>query len=216
MANEDRPALSGVTSSVKKERIRQEPPDPTEDGIFDALSMGDADSLAGGPNGIEANGADQAEQENDTIESALESAIHTLIAAVRQESARERKRERENLMHVFQQRVHQLEIDANRKVREKLVRARERDRAKLEERSRRLDTMFAQLNRLAREVAEQKQALQKSRKELEAKLVESDLIQSELRDIGLHLGEQIETFGDSLPDDSFIEQFEPKRQAGGG
>ena len=146
--------------------------------------------------------------------SALDSAIHTLIAAIRQEFARERRREREKLKVVFQQRVRQLEIEANQRVREKLSRARVRDREKLLDREHRLDTMFAQLNDLAKEVASQKRQLKKSREEFEQKLMESDFIQTELRHLGKQIGEQIDTFGDSLPDDSFIDDMDRERKAG--
>ncbi len=146
--------------------------------------------------------------------SALDSAIHTLIAAIRQEFARERRREREKLKVVFQQRVRQLEIEANQRVREKLSRARVRDKEKLLERERRLDDMFAKLNDLAQEVASQKRQLKKSRTEFEQKLMESDFIQSELRHLGKQIGDQIDTFGDSLPDDSFVEDIDKERKAG--
>lgn len=146
--------------------------------------------------------------------SALDSAIHTLIAAIRQEFARERRREREKLKTVFQQRIRQLEIEANRKVQEKLSRARIRDREKLLEREQRLDDMFARLNELAREVATQKLQLKKSRTEFEQKLMESDFIQSELRHLGKQIGDQIETFGDTLPGDGFVEDMEQERKAG--
>lgn len=220
MAYEDHPAINGVSSSSRTASNRQELPGYPINGEGDPVSVDPSsddagDTEAGSQTENVESGTDSGWMEAAVTESAIDSAIHTLIAAVRQECARERKRERDNMMHVFQQRVHQLEIKANRRLREKLTRARERDREKLEERSLRLDTLFAQLNRLAREVAEQKQVLRSSRDELEAKLIESDLVQTELRNIGLHLSEQIETFGDSLPDDSFIEKFEPKRQARG-
>jgi hypothetical protein len=220
MAYEDHPAINGVTSSSRTASNRQELPGHPIHGEVDPLSVDpspdDVEGTEAGPQTENFESVtDSGWMEAAGAESAIDSAIHTLIAAVRQECARERKRERDNLMNLFQQRVHQMEIEANRRLRDKLTRARERDREKLEERSMRLDTLFAQLNRLAREVAEQKQVLRSSRDELEAKLIESDLIQSELRNIGLHLGEQIEHFGDSLPDDSFIEKFEPKRQARG-
>ncbi len=146
--------------------------------------------------------------------SALDSAIHTLIAAIRQEFARERRREREKLKAVFQQRVRQLEIEANRKVRDKLSRARVRDKEKLLDREQRLDAMFARLNDLAREVASQKLQLKKSRAEFDQKLMESDFIQSELRHLGKQIGDQIDHFGDSLPDERFMEDIDHELKAG--
>ncbi len=149
--------------------------------------------------------------ESGESESALNAAIHYLIATIRQEFARERQRERDKLKHVFQDRIRQIEMEASRKVREKLARARERDREKLEERSRRLDEMLTNLNKLAREVVAQKQELRRSRDDLEQKLMESDLVQSELRHLGRRLGEQIDTFGDTLPDEQLLSDLESRR-----
>ena len=146
------------------------------------------------------------EELNNSVESALE----TLLAALRREFSLVRKRELKSMQDTFRQQMKRLEFEANRQLKQKLSDARTRDRAKIEEREQRLHEMVKKLNILAREIAQQKLQLKKSRREFEQKLMESDFIQSELRNIGKQMGDQVDSLGDSLLDEDFSEDADMK------
>jgi len=152
-------------------------------------------------------------QESGALTNSLESAIQTLVAALQREFARERKEEQKNQQEAFRQQIKRLELEANRQLKKKIAHARGKDRARAEEREQRLLAMVKNLNRLAKEIANQKLQLKKSKQEFEQKLVESDFIQTELQNIGKQMSEQVDSLGDSLLDDSFIEETEVKKFA---
>jgi len=150
-------------------------------------------------------------RESGALSGNLESAIQTLVAALQGEFARERKEEQKNLQEAFRQQIKRLEFEANRQLKKKVAHARKKDRAKVDERERRLLAMVKNLNRLAQEIAEQKVQLKKSKEQFEQKLVESDFIQNELQNLGKQMGEQVDSLGDSLLEDGFVEDSEAKK-----
>jgi DNA anti-recombination protein RmuC len=142
----------------------------------------------------------------------LESAIQTLVAALRHEFARQRSKEHARLKDAYRQQIKRLEIEANQRVKKQLKSSRHKDRAKIQEREQQLHDLLAKLGLLAREIGQQKKLLKKSREEFEQKLMESDFVQNELRHIGQQLGEQVDSLGDSLLDEEFMDNIEQDRK----
>ena len=142
----------------------------------------------------------------------LESAIQTLVAALRHEFARQRSKEHARLKEAYRQQIKRLEIEANQRVKKQLKSARHKDRARIQQREQQLHDLLAKLGLLAREIGQQKRLLKKSREEFEQKLMESDFVQNELRHLGQQLGEQVDSLGDSLLDEEFMENIEQDRK----
>jgi hypothetical protein len=142
----------------------------------------------------------------------LESAIQTLVAALRHEFARQRSKEHARLKDAYRQQIKRLEIEANQRVKKQLKSSRHKDRAKIQEREQQLHDLLAKLGLLAREIGHQKKLLKKSREEFEQKLMESDFVQNELRHLGQQLGEQVDSLGDSLLDEEFMDNIEQDRK----
>lgn len=142
----------------------------------------------------------------------LESAIQTLVAALRHEFARQRSKEHARLKEAYRQQIKRLEIEANQRVKKQLKSARHKDRARIQQREQQLHDLLAKLGLLAREIGQQKKLLKKSREEFEQKLMESDFVQNELRHLGQQLGEQVDSLGDSLLDEEFMENIEQDRK----
>ncbi|MGI9317833.1 MAG: hypothetical protein ACR2QW_10900 [bacterium] len=142
----------------------------------------------------------------------LESAIQTLVAALRHEFARQRSKEHSRLKEAYRQQIKRLEIEANQRVKKQLKSSRHKDRSKIQEREQQLHDLLAKLGLLAREIGHQKKLLKKSREEFEQKLMESDFVQNELRHLGQQLGEQVDSLGDSLLDEEFMENIEQDRK----
>ena len=146
--------------------------------------------------------------------SAIEAALAQFVTVLKQEFARERERERAALRAAFTEQVRKIEIEARKVVRERVIEARNREQKKIAEREKRINDLFRKLNLLARDIAHQKQVLKKSREEFDRKLLESDFIQTELRNIGHQMGEQVDSLGDSLLEEGFIEETMPERKVG--
>ncbi len=147
-------------------------------------------------------------------DSAIENALHQFVTALKQEFARERDRERAKIRQVFTEHVRKIEVQARQVVRERVAETRARDQKKIVEREKRINEQFRKLNLLARDIAHQKQELKKSREEFDRKLMESDYIQTELRNIGQQMGKQVDSLGDALLEEEFMEQALPERKYG--
>lgn len=147
-------------------------------------------------------------------DSAIETALHQFVLALKQEFARERDRERAKIRQAFTEHVRKIEIQARQVVRERVAETRSRDQKKIVEREKRINDLFRKLNLLARDIAHQKQELKKSRDEFDQKLMESDFIQTELRNIGQQMGKQVDSLGDSLLEEQFMEDTITQRKYG--
>lgn len=144
----------------------------------------------------------------------IELALQQFVQALKHEFARQRQRERDAVRAAFTEQVRKIEIEARKVLRERVIEARNREQKNVAEREKRINGLFRKLNLLARDIAHQKQVLKKSREEFDRKLLESDFIQTELRNIGHQMGEQVDSLGDSLLEEGFIEETMPERKAG--
>ncbi len=141
-------------------------------------------------------------------DSEVEKRIQEFVLALKQEFAQERERERKKIREVYTEHVRRIESQARKTVRQHVREAKKSNQKKLAEREQRINALSKKVHLLARDIARQKEELELSRDRFNKKLLESDSIQTDLRDIGDRIGKQVDSLGNDLLNEHLVEDRE--------
>jgi len=141
-------------------------------------------------------------------DSLVDKKIQEFILALKQEFAQARDRERQKIRQVYTEHVRRIESQARKTVRQHVREANKSNQKKLAEREQRINALSKKVNLLARDIAHQKKELEQSRDRFNKKLLESDSIQTDLRDLGDRIGQQVGSLGNDLLNEHFMEDRE--------
>jgi len=141
-------------------------------------------------------------------DSLVDKKIQEFILALKQEFAQARDRERKKIRQVYTEHVRRIESQARKTVRQHVREANKSNQKKLAEREQRINALSKKVNLLARDIAHQKKELEQSRDRFNKKLLESDSIQTDLRDLGDRIGQQVGSLGNDLLNEHFMEDRE--------
>ncbi len=133
----------------------------------------------------------------DPIAKAFKELETTFRTQIRQAHAHERER----LEKHVQTRIERIRARAREVIREKLIAARARDKARLAEAEQGLRERYEQLQRVANRITHQKAEIQRARRQIEQKLRAADGLQRELSSLGQTITEQMESLDALMPDD---------------
>ena len=112
-----------------------------------------------------------------------------------------RREERERIEQHVQARVVQIRKRAEEVIREKLLLARARDKERRTLAEKRLRQNYEKLKRMANKITHQKAQIQRTRRQLQQKLLAADEVHRQLADLGQTMTKQLDNLEEMTPEE---------------